>query len=231
VAQNVALAAKRIDAVARGSSEITEGVDYPAPEEIKAFTAVLPAGRWWVLFLVAAFTGLRGSELRGLAWPSVDLKAGEIRVRQRADYRNVIGPPKSKAGSRTVPLGPRVLNALREWKLQCPRGDLGLVFPTGTGKVNTHAKIVKAFQSHQRRAGIVVDGKAKYTGLHALRHFYASWCINPVDRGGQGLPPKVVQKQLGHASIVMTMDRYGHLFPAGEDANKKLAEAERVLLG
>ena len=74
------------------------------------------------------------------------------------------------------------------------------------------------------------NGKLKYTGLHALRHFYASWCINPPDRGGQRLPPKVVQDRLGHSSIVMTMDTYGHLFPPSDDAGERLAEAERKLL-
>ena len=57
------------------------------------------------------------------------------------------------------------------------------------------------------------------------------WCINPLDRGGQGLPPKVVQVQLGHSSIVMTMDTYGHLFRPDKDADKRLADAERALLG
>jgi integrase len=69
---------------------------------------------------------------------------------------------------------------------------------------------VHALQSAGRGASLLdSDGKLKYTGLHSLRHFYASWCINPVDRGGQGLPPKVVQDRLGHSSIVMTMDTYG----------------------
>lgn len=82
-----------------------------------------------------------------------------------------------------------------------------------------------------RAAGLIdSNGKPKYTGLHALRHFYASWCINPPDRGGQGLPPIVVQQLLGHSSIVMTMDTYGHLFPADKDAHKRLAAAESTLL-
>ena len=82
-----------------------------------------------------------------------------------------------------------------------------------------------------RAAGLTrPDGKLKYTGMHTLRHFFASWCINPVERGGRGLPPKVVQEILGHASIVMTMDTYGHLFPRSDDA-KELAAAERTLLG
>jgi integrase len=80
-------------------------------------------------------------------------------------------------------------------------------------------------------AGITTkDGAPKYTGLHALRHFYASWCINPENRDGLGLPPKVVQQRLGHSSIMMTMDVYGHLFPRGDDS-EELAAAERSLLG
>jgi integrase len=65
--------------------------------------------------------------------------------------------------------------------------------------------------------------------MHALRHFYASWCINRREDGGLALPPKVIQERLGHSSIVMTMDVYGHLFPRGDDADE-MAEAERSLL-
>jgi integrase len=71
--------------------------------------------------------------------------------------------------------------------------------------------------------------RAKYPGLHALRHFYASWCINRRADGGLELPAKVVQERLGHSSIMMTMDVYGHLFPRGDDS-AELAAAERSLL-
>jgi integrase len=81
------------------------------------------------------------------------------------------------------------------------------------------------------RSGIVnKDGTAKYTGLHALRHFYASWLINPVDRGGQGESPQVVQARMGHSTLAMTCDTYGHLFPRGDDADK-IAQAELALIG
>jgi integrase len=69
----------------------------------------------------------------------------------------------------------------------------------------------------------------KYTGLHALRHFYASWCINRREDGGLELPPKVVQHRLGHSSIMVTMDTYGHLFPRTDDGSE-LAAAETALL-
>jgi integrase len=79
-------------------------------------------------------------------------------------------------------------------------------------------------------AGLIDQhGKPKYTGLHAFRHFYASWCINRRADGGLELPAKVVQERLGHASIVMTLDRYGHLFPRGDDGTE-MAAAERNLL-
>jgi hypothetical protein len=80
------------------------------------------------------------------------------------------------------------------------------VFPTGAGNVEHHANIVvRGLAPVQVAAGMTVpeldehrkpvkddEGKsivaAKYTGLHALRHFYASWCINRKEDGGLGLP-------------------------------------------
>ena len=80
-------------------------------------------------------------------------------------------------------------------------------------------------------AGVVnKSGKAKYTGLHALRHFYVSWCINRRVDGGSELPLKLVQARLGHASITMTADRYGHLFARGDDG-AELSAAAQALLG
>ena len=71
---------------------------------------------------------------------------------------------------------------------------------------------------------------AKYPGLHSLRHFYASWCINRRVDGGLELPLKVVQARLGHASIQMTADTYGHLFPRGDDG-AELAAARKPFWG
>ncbi len=81
-------------------------------------------------------------------------------------------------------------------------------------------------------AAEVVDaaGRPKYTGLHAFRHFYASWCINRRIDGGLELPLKLIQARLGHASITMTADCYGHLFPRGDD-RAELVAAEKAFLG
>jgi integrase len=214
------------------------GVDIPTPGEIKTMIAHLK-GQWRPLLLTAIFTGLRSSELRGLRWADVDLKKARLHVRQRADRYQVIGKPKSEAGERTVPLPPIVVSTLREWKVACPQIDQDLCFPTAVryradrpgGKPQHYVNIVRrGFLPLQKEAGIVTkDGKPKYSGLHSLRHFYASWLINSVKDGGLGLAPKVVQERMGHSSISMTMDTYGHLFPRGDD-HAELAAAEQALL-
>src|SRR5262249_38330843 len=189
------------------------GVDIPAKEEVSAIIASA-GNRWRPLLITAAFTGLRASELRGLRWADVDLKANEIKVRQRADRYNKIDKPKSTAGQRTVPFGPYLANTLKEWKLACPHGEL--VFPNGQGNIESLGNIV------QRGLIPIVTkalGEPKYKGMHLFRHFYASWCID------RGLPPKVIQERLGHASITMTFDRYGHLFPRVDDS-KEIEAAE-----
>jgi integrase len=122
-------------------------------------------------------------------------------------------------------------NTLKEWKLTCPKGENGLVFPNRHGGIEFHPHVIqRGLIPAVIAAGLEVGGKAKYTGLHSLRHFYASWCINRPQDGGLGLPPKVIQERLGHSSITMTYDRYGHLFPRGDDA-AALDAAEGALLG
>lgn len=238
----------------RHKGELIVGRDIPSVDEMKAFLGALD-GRWRPLLMTAAFCGLRSSELRGLPWSDVDLSKRELRVQQRADRFGAIGSPKSKKGRRTVPIPAGLAQVLREWKLQCPKAPTGqkdaegkpvmalnLVFPNGAGKDESHANIVnRGLVPAMIKAGVVVatgeldsEGKqvmaAKYSGLHSLRHWFASWCANGVADGGMGLSLKELQVRMGHASIVMTADRYSHLFPKG-DTTSEVDAAERALLG
>jgi integrase len=230
VAQNVATNVT-IKVNKREKRKLKVGVHIPEPSEIKRILDAATGTRWRPLLMTLAFTGLRSSELRGLRWEDVDLKGSRLHVRQRADRYNVIGNPKSEDSHRAIPIGPMVVNALREWKLACPKSEQGIVFPTGSGGIFRHENLIRqGLIPMQIAAGMLAkDGEAKYTGLHALRHFYASWCINRRADGGLELPPKEVQERLGHASIVITLDTYGHLFPKKDDGSE-LAEAERALL-
>jgi integrase len=223
VAQNAAQPVK-VDLKKRDQGKLAIGRDIPSKEEINTILEQVE-GRWRPLFIAAVFTGMRSSELRGLVWDDVDFKGKAIHVHQRADAWGEMGAPKSAAGDRKIPMSPMVLNALREWKLACPKGDLGLVFPNGVGKIENHANIAnRGFYALQRAAGMVdATGSPKY-GMHALRHFFASWAIE------QGFSPKRLQALLGHNSIQMTFDRYGHLFPSLEDDHEKFAVGELALV-
>lgn len=216
----------------RQKGKLEVGVDIPTRDEIKALVAALD-GNWRPLLVTAIFTGMRSSELRGLRWQDVDFNRGEISVNQRADQFKEIGPTKSEAGVRTIPVPPVVINALKEHKLKQAPG-VTLVFANPNGEPRTHTNIInKGLKPTMIRAGVTVGSgneiEAKYTGLHSLRHFYASWLINRKEDGGLGLPVKMVQERMGHASIVMTMDTYGHLFPRADDGTE-LAQAANILL-
>ncbi|TBG03783.1 tyrosine-type recombinase/integrase [Rhizobium leguminosarum] len=223
----------------RHKVKLVVGTDIPTPAEINAFVKAL-SGNWRPVLLTVVFSGLRSSELRGLRWQDVDFVRGEINVRQRVDQFRKAGPPKSEAGARTIPVPPHVINSLKELKLKQGKG-IEFVFANPDGQTRSHSNVVlKGLQPAMIKAGVTVatdkkDKKgnavmaAKYTGLHALRHFYASWLINRTDDGGLGFSAKMVQERLGHSSIVMTMDVYGHLFPRSDDGTE-LARAANILL-
>ncbi len=231
----------------RHQKRLEVGVDIPTKDEIRTLLSSA-AGRWRPLVITATFTGLRASELRGLRWKDVDLARKTIRVSQRADRWNTIGSPKSEAGTREVPLAPMVANALKAWRKDCPKREVGdaqvldLVFPNGDGNVenltNIHRRGIGALQVECGIAEAVVDAagkpmvdddgepvlRQKY-GLHALRHAAASLFIE------QGFTPKRIQALMGHSSIQVTFDIYGHLFPMPEDDLKAMEQMQARLVG
>jgi integrase len=199
----------------RDEERLAVGKDIPTPQHVSAILNHAPA-RWRALLVVAAFTGLRASELRGLNYEDIDLKTNEITVTRRADRYGVIGSPKSKSSRRKVPFGPIVANALRPGYVQA--GGKGLVFGTRRGTIVEHSNLLRDSMIPAAEAA----GLPQYTGLHCLRHFYASWCID------RRIDAKVIQERMGHSSIRMTFDRYGHLFPRRDDA--EIDAAERAVM-
>jgi integrase len=234
VAQNVAQPVQ-VKVKGRDDAKLAVGVDIPEKAEIAAILQHA-SGRWRPFIVTAIFTGMRASEMRGLRWSDVDFGARMIRVSQRADQWGDMGSPKSAAGHREIPASPMVINVLKEWRLACPKSALDLVFPNGAGNVENHANVVnRGLEPILIAAGCALpeagkkdeDGKpvmhGKY-GLHSFRHFFASWAIE------QGFSPKKLQALLGHSSIQMTFDRYGHLFPSTEDDHAKFAAGELALV-
>jgi len=222
VAQNVALGVRiKVDAREAATGPLRAGVDFPTIAELNALIEK-SAGRWRPFIITAIFTGMRLSELRGLSWADVDLEKGMIHVRQRADAWGKLGPTKTKAGKRDIPLAPLVTNTLKQWRLACPKGEHDLVFPNTLGNIETMANIhVRVWTPLQKKCGLVTDaGKARY-GFHMLRHAAASLFIKYL-----GWSPKRLQGVMGHASITMTFDRYGHLFEDVTADRENMAKIE-----
>ncbi|HEX7693011.1 MAG TPA: site-specific integrase [Sphingomonas sp.] len=192
------------------------------------------------LLYVLLFAGLRASEARALPWRNVNLPAGTITIDQRADFKNIIGAPKSQSGFRTIPVPKAVVAALREWKIACPPSPGKLVFPSQAGTPIYHAQLVLLFQEPiQLAAGVcrqrTADGKPVFDedgaavmeglyGLHDFRHAAASLWIE------QRVDPKRVQTWMGHHSIQVTFDTYGHLFAALDNDAGVMAALEAGVL-
>ena len=131
-------------------------------------------------------------------------------------------------------MAPLVANTLRSWKLTCPVTKLNLVFPTENGTIHSNSNIHRhCWGPLQRKAGLTEmvgsdrDGneirETRYR-FHDLRHVAASLFIE------QGWTPKKVQTVMGHASIQVTFDTYGHLWKTTEDDLKAMAQIEARLL-
>lgn len=192
----------------------------PGRDELKAMIAAAN-DRERPLIMTAIFTGLRVSELRGLRWTDIDFDAGTLSVSQRADTFGQIGPPKSQAGIRSVPIPSMLIAELKRWKLQAPLSKLDLAFPSAVGTPFGYQNLLRrVFFPLQDRAGL----ETRY-GFHALRHAAASTWIE------QKIDLKRLQVWMGHSSIKITLDTYGHLI---KDADKDAAIAEAtqdLLLG
>ncbi|OQW54881.1 MAG: hypothetical protein A4S14_14610 [Proteobacteria bacterium SG_bin9] len=185
----------------------------PPPKEMVRELIDLGDERFRTIVLFAASTGVRAGELHALRWRHIDFERREVSIETRVDALGDEDVPKTTAGIRHIPLGEGLLSALRHWR-QLTRfsQDDDLVFPNFLGKYWNHDGMVKAkwkplFKrlaerwKEQRR-----NDMPKYFNWHALRHFAISCWIDA------GLPPKTVQTFAGHASLQITMDRYGHLF-------------------
>jgi integrase len=218
VAQNVASAVRvKMDTREGAKGPLRPGVDFPTMQELNALIDN-SHGRLRPFIILAIFTGMRLSELRGLLWSDVDLDAGVIHVRQRANDRGVMGPPKSKAGKRDIPLAPIVVNALRAWLVSSPPNAAGLVFATQTGRPITMANF------HNTGWYPLIEKCGVDYNFHMLRHAAASLFIAHLK-----WPPKRIQTVMGHASINMTYDLYGHMFESVEADREDMKRLEAAV--
>jgi integrase len=186
------------------------------PQQIGALVANAGSPRLRTLILTAILTGLREGELLGLKWGDVDFEAHQISVR-RTYTDGAFSEPKTKASRRRVDFPQDLAAALKRWKLECPLGELDLVFPNGAGKPENFSNLLRrGLYPALERAGL------RKIRFHDLRNTFTSLAI----RTGANI--KEIQTALGHASAQITLDVYGHLY---EKTTTEAADRMSALLG
>ena len=192
------------------------------PDEAAVYLAAIRASDR-ALWASALYAGLRRGELLALRWEDVNLGGGIIHVRRSYDpkARQMI-EPKSAAGVRTVPVAAVLREHLVEHRLRCTWKD-GLVFgrsasmPFQPSSLAERAAVDLAKLNVERvKAELPALSPL---GLHECRHTFASLMI------AAGVNAKALSRYMGHASITITLDRYGHLMPGNEDEAAALLDA------
>lgn len=173
------------------------------------------------LIVFVAGTGLRPSEALGVTRDRLRLlgKNPVVTVDRQldsaVDREPVFGPVKTAASERVVPLPRVVVAALNEHIATYGVGGGELLF-TYLGRPITRSRFWHLFADARAAAKLTEDTG---TGLHALRHYYASLLI----RHGESV--KVVQARLGHASAAETLDTYSHLWPDSDDRTRDAVDS------
>jgi integrase len=210
-------------ALARGEVAINPvaGVELPsvrgrreriaAPAEAAALIEALPEDDR-AAWATALYAGLRLGELLALHDEDVDLELGVIRVERSWDPHEGFIEPKSRAGRRSVPVVAALRPHLAARRLR--RGGSGGHFFFGdSGRpFNRDALVRRACRAWKK-------AKLPPIGLHECRHTFASILI------AAGVNAKALSTYLGHSSIQITLDRYGHLMPGNEDEAVVLVDA------
>jgi len=168
--------------------------------------------RYRTLVYLAACTGMRAGECAALRVKHLDLLRGRVRVAETvADVggKPHFGPPKN-GRPREIGLPALLVDMLAAYLADQPHDREDFVFPGTNGGPMRHANFyARHFKPAVRR---VLPEHLHGLRFHDLRHTCASLLI------ANGEHPKAVQERLGHSSIAITMDRYGHLFPDQEEA-------------
>ena len=204
---------------AKPSPIFTDRLDFYTVEQLNTFMSSAKKlygtddnkFRIYVLFRMLAFTGMRRGELLALKWSDIDYKNNLIHITKNlvtsAGVKDVIHPPKTKAGKRDVKVDNNTLAILRHW--QAVQAKLTLASGLqSTGIVFTNEDLTGYQNANKLRLWLIqVAKQAKLPRIkvHGFRHTYATLAIQA------GMNVKQLQYQLGHDDVQTTLSVYSGL--------------------
>jgi integrase len=181
-------------------------------EQVKRFLEVAKDHRYYPIFYLAIFTGMRRGEILGLKWEDVDLETGRISIKRtlvNVNSKMVLqDAPKTKNARRVVDISESVVEVLKQHKKRQAEEMLmmgirsDMVFTSLTGQFVKPSNLAKSFQRLTVKTG---NPRIRF---HDLRHTHATLMLKA------GVHPKVVSERLGHSSISITLDTYSHVIPS-----------------
>ena len=166
------------------------------PSEIAEMLEALSDVRDRALWATAFHAGLRFGELRALRWEHVDLATSRLHVRESMDDKKAITAPKTKAGVRTLPITLHIRKPLLALRAERDGDPAAYVF-------GTPGPPVRELQHHAPGTKAWIAAGIAPVSLHEARHACITIWAQAIAN------PKRVQALAGHASITMTLDRYG----------------------
>ena len=211
IAENVAVKVKRPAVTSRADGR--DEARHLSPIDVRAVLEAAAGTRHAAVLSLIATTGIRRGEALALRWEDVDLEAGVVRVRgtlSRVGAELLWTVPKTAKSRRDVKITPGTAALLKSHRVAQATEKLragsqwsnarGLVFTTELGQPIDPRNLFRAFVAAVKRSGIDGDG----VGLHTLRHSAATAMLDA------GVPLHVVSRMLGHSSVAITGDIYGH---------------------
>ena len=180
-------------------------VEIVSPSGAEKLLAALPSQDRTV-WATALYAGLRYGELRALRWEAVDVAAGTIEVRESWDAKAGRIEPKTRTSRRRVPMPATLRELILDRRLEeASAAASSLVFGRGEEEPFHAATLYRRADAAWKAAGLV-----ERLRLHQARHTYASFMI------AAGVNAKALSQFMGHSSIKVTFDLYGHLMPGSE---------------
>ena len=180
-------------------------------------------GHWLLDFLMLALgLGMRQGEILGLRWSDVDFQEGVLRVQRGVSYDSIrqmdgssrytlsVKPPKTRNSRRDLKLSDELLTMFSE-RLADDVTPAGYVFHTEKGNPLSSSSVRKQYSNLIRSHGL------RFVRMHDLRHSFATILL---EANGGNLSG--VSRALGHSSVAVTLDVYGHSAGVTEQATSNM---------